>query len=144
MPPDTLLDFSCLDNQGAIDFFFERTQGLHDSCITGFSVCNPMYVNTSGSMVFPTEGFPGSTSLSIFFQSQFLSGATIELKLAAVEHLRFQGIGKGNDGIVLDAKLTLEEKNGVLLVCNPDVVDFLEVKAKSAFWRLRNDITCES
>jgi hypothetical protein len=143
MPSDTLLDYCCLDNQSAIDIFFERTQGLHDSCLTGFSVCNPMYVNTSGSMVFPTEGFPGSTSLSIFLQSQFLYGATIELKLAEVEHLRFQGIGNGNDGIVLDAKLTLDE-NGVLLVCNPDVVDFFEVRAKAAFWRLRNDIACVS
>jgi hypothetical protein len=140
MPPDTLSDFVCLDSQRAIDDFLEATQWLHDSCIQSFFVSNPMYVSSTGNMVFPKKNFPGESNLTALFQSQFLEGCAIEFKLVGIDYLKCLGVRKNNDGIVLGAKISLGASDEITLICNPDEDGFFEVKARTAFWRLRRDL----
>lgn len=133
--------FTCLDSEDAIDRFLEATHWLHDSCIQGFFVSNPMYVDSTGNMVFPKDNFPGESNLTVLFQSQPLDGCTIELALVGIDYFRCEGVGKKNDGIVLAVRINLDLNDGIVLICNPgDGDDFFKVKARSACWRLRRDL----
>jgi hypothetical protein len=136
-----LPDFIPLDSPEAVADFMKTAHCLHDSCIRSFFMSNPMYVNGEGGMVFPQENFPGESSANVIFQSQALSDSAIELELQGVRNLRCEGVGLGNDGIVLSAKILLGRDSGVTVICNPDYEGgTFRVDARSASWRLRPDL----
>jgi hypothetical protein len=138
----TLPSFTCLDSQAAISYFLQATHCMHDSCIQSFFVSNPMHVNTVGKMIFPRENFPGESNLTVLFQSQSLVGCTIEIELIGIYSIQFAGVGKKNDGIVLEVKIDLDSADEITLICNPDDSDgIFKAKARTAFWRLRRDLT---
>lgn len=134
--------FVSIVNHDDVGRFLDSTRYLHDCCVHRFVWENPMHVDISGKMIFPTVGFPGESNLTIYLQSQLTQSQTIELRMLGVQSLRCRGVGQSKDGIILDVQMEIGLSNVISIRLNP-CDDFFAVEARSAEWRYRDDLIDE-